>query len=199
LGRQLQRQSIRGSRGFSLTELVVTIAIILILTGMAIPSLMRAYEAYRYNNAASGVAGVLKLTRFEAIRRNQQVKCQIQQSGTDWIIWADTTPNGAADPSEPQYLLTGSVSVLSGSGLPSSSAIATSVGALGLTALASGNIVIFDARGAVILPGTQPPVYVVYIGNAARPDLGYRAVVLLPSGVVHVWTAPSTGPWQQVS
>lgn len=201
MGRQLQRSSMKMSRGFSLTELLVTIAVMLILTGMAVPTLRRAYEAYRFNYSATQLSGILKLTRFDAIRRNKQIACQIQQVGTDWVIWVDTNGNAVADASEQQYRMTGSVSLLPAGTPPAPDAITTALGVGGLTTLSGGNgSVAFDARGAVVpVGGAQPPVYVLYVGNAAAPELGYRAVVLLPSGVVHVWTAGTVGPWQQVS
>lgn len=201
LGRQLRRSSMKMSRGFSLTELVVTIAVMLILTGMAVPTLLRAYEAYRFNYSATQLAGILKLTRFDAIRRNKQVACQIQQVGTDWLIWVDSNGNAAPDATEQQYRMTGSVSLLPAGAPPAPDAITTALGVGSLTALSGGNgSVAFDARGAVVpVGGAQPPVYVLYVGNAAAPELGYRAVILLPSGVVHVWTAGTAGPWQQVS
>jgi len=54
--------------------------------------------------------------------------------------------------------------------------------------------VAFDHRGAL----TPAAVNVLYIGNVAFPDLGYRAVVLLPSGSVQIWTSAS-GNWQQTN
>ena len=66
---------------------------------------------------------------------------------------------------------------------------------------ANGSIT-FDARGA-IRQGIGGPVansvYVFYVGNANGPEAGYRAVVLLPSGSTQIWSAPSGGPWRQVS
>jgi hypothetical protein len=45
-----------------------------------------------------------------------------------------------------------------------------------------------------------PPqaIYVLYLGNTTYPDYGYRAVVLLPSGVTQVWSAPVGGPWNRI-
>jgi type II secretory pathway pseudopilin PulG len=192
--------------GFSILELVVTLAVIMILTAIATPQLSRAYEAYLFNSSASQVAGILKLTRFEAIRKNKQVSCQIQQvpNSQDWLLWADPTnnPANAASPTEPQYRMTGTVSLLPAGAPPPPTAITAALNTGGLTTISGVNApvaVAFDPRGAVTIGGGQPPVYVLYIGNAARPDWGYRAVVLLPSGAVHVWTAGSIGAWQQIS
>ncbi len=59
-----------GAEGFSLTELVVTMAVALVLIGIGMPSFLRAYHSYQLTNAASQLADILRLTRYEAIQRN---------------------------------------------------------------------------------------------------------------------------------
>jgi len=63
--------------GFSLTELVVTLAVALILMAIGVPSFLRAYHSYLLTNAASQMADILRLSRYEAIRLNKQVNCQV--------------------------------------------------------------------------------------------------------------------------
>ena len=185
----------RPQSGFSLVELVVSLAIVLILTAVALPSLTRSFRTYQLNDAATRLAGMLKFTRFEAIRRNNPVTCQIQLLGGSWTVWADTLANGNPDPTEQQLMLIESAVLLPSGGLPAPTAILTAVGAGTLTTLSgANNFVSFDARGAVSPIAT----YVLYIGSPTNPEFGYRAVVLLPSGVTQVWTAPSSGPWQRV-
>ena len=98
--------------------------------------------------------------------------------------------------------VTGQVTLLPPSaGIPSPGPIVAALGSSGLvlTAISGVNaLVTFDARGAVTT-GNGNNVFVLYLGNAANADTGYRAVVLLPSGMVHVWSASSGGVWQQVS
>jgi type IV fimbrial biogenesis protein FimU len=185
-------------RGFSMVELVVSLAVILILSGVAVPSLTRSYRMYQMNDAASRLSGILKFTRFEAIRKNTTIKCQIQRSGTDWVIWADSIANGTLDSTETQYLMTGSATLLAGGSAPAPTAISAALSGSTLTTLSgSNNSVSYDQRGTISTPAST--VYVLYIGNASIPDLGYRAVVLLPSGIIQIWTAPSGGPWQRSS
>ena len=188
--------------GFSLIELVVVLAVLLVLGAFAVPSLTRAFATYQLNDAAARLAGTLKFTRYEAIRLNKLVDCEIQQSSAGWLVYGDTNRNQQPDPGETQDAITGQNTLLPpGGGIPSPGPIATALGNSGLTltAISGANAVItFDPRGAVTSGGTNV-VYVLYLGNAAGSDTGYRAVVLLPSGMVHVWTAPSGGVWQQVS
>jgi hypothetical protein len=58
----------------------------------------------------------------------------------------------------------------------------------------------FDARGAIRVGGNvSSTIFVFYIGSTTDSEFGYRAVVLVPSGNIQIWTAPAGGPWQQVS
>lgn len=191
------------SRGFSMVELAVTVAVLLILAAVALPSLSRAFAIYQLNDAAARLAGTIKFTRYEAIRLNKLVDFEVQQSGTGWLAYADTNRNQLPDAGETQDAITGQNTLLPLSGsVPGPGPIAAALGSSGLvlTTLSGANgVVTFDSRGAVT-SGNRSSVYVLYLGNStATSDAGYRAVVLLPSGMVHVWTAPSAGVWQQVS
>ena len=68
--------------GFSMVELGVSLTVLLILTAIAIPSLMRSFRTYQLNDAAARLSDMLKFTRFEAVRRNTQVNFLILPSGT---------------------------------------------------------------------------------------------------------------------
>jgi prepilin-type N-terminal cleavage/methylation domain-containing protein len=184
-------------RGFSLVELLVSLVIVLILTAIALPSLTYSYRTYQLNDSATRLASMLKFTRFEAIRLNRLVPCQIVQNGTDWLVWADSNKNGTADPGEMQFLMTGGVATLLPAGAPPAPGpILGAIGANTLTVASGANgSILFDHRGAV-----SPLVaYVMYIGSITDPEFGYRAVVLLPSGITQLWTAPNGGVWQRVS
>lgn len=202
LGRRIKFPvwSVAPSRGFSLTEMVVTVAVMLVLAAIAIPSLTRVFAIYQLNDCASRVAGILKFTRYEAIRVNKQVSARTMATGANWTVFADTNGNGIADPTETQDVVIPPLGLVPAAGLPDPSPIANSLGNAGLvlTVLSGVNAsVAFDSRGAV-LSGNGTNVYVLYVGNLADSTVGYRAVVLLPSGMVQIWSS-STGTWQQVS
>jgi prepilin-type N-terminal cleavage/methylation domain-containing protein len=187
------------SRGFSMVELSVSMTVVLILTAIAIPSLMRSFRTYQLNDAASRLADQLKFTRFEAVRQNTQVSFLMQQSGSNWIVGTDSNRSGALDTTEKQFVITGFVTLLSAGVAPSPTAIIAKVGAL-TTKSGSNGSVTFDARGAIRVAGNvSTSVFVFYIGSSTDPEFGFRAVILLPSGSTQIWTAPNGGTWQQIS
>lgn len=189
--------------GFSLVELAVSLTVILIISAVAIPVIVRTLRVYQLNSTASQLSGMLKFTRFEAIRKNSNVRCQIVQSGSDWLVWADSNGNGVRDGAEPAMVVTGSDTLLPAASVPSPAPIIASLGpgisAFSWTVLSGANSsVTYDNRGAVFHTGTVT-VYALYLGSAGGSRVGYRAIVILPSGAIQVWTATVGGTWQRVS
>jgi Tfp pilus assembly protein FimT len=187
-------------RGFTIVELIVVLAVIMIITAVALPSFIQAYRTYQLNDTATQVAGILKFTRYEAIRLNvtaaTPLKAQVRQSGAISNVFTDSNNDGTLQSTEKQILLSGNVNLVDASTPPNTSGLATAVGvsALANVSLTSGSMA-FDQRGAV----TPAAVNVLYIGNLALPNLGNRAVVLLPSGSVQIWTTDASGNWQQLN
>jgi len=191
------------SHGFSLVEVVIALAVILILSAVALPAFVNAYRMYQLTDAATQFAGLLKFTRFEAIRLNTNVNFQIQQTASVPPVtnmWADSLPtpqDGVEDPSEKQLLFSGTVNLVPTAAVPNAAGLAAASGvpALVTVPLANG-FVTFDRRGAVFFnPPNPPQVYVFYLTNQNDPSVGARAVVLLPSGSIQIWKADSLGNW----
>lgn len=184
--------------GFSLTELVVALAVGLVLMAVGLPAFMRAYHSYQLSGAATQVADILRLTRYEAIRLNKPVNCLIQPSAANPAqtnLWADSNANNQLDPTEKMILL-GAAGNLVNTGVPNTAAlINNAIGAGAVTTAFVGSTISFDARGAVIAP---PGITVLYLASTLAPEAGYRAVFLLPAGAIQVWTSDSVGNWEQL-
>jgi len=185
----LQRN--RGTGGYSVVELLVAMAVISVLTAIAVPSLLTTYRSYQMDDAASQVAGIVKFTRYEAIRRNNTLNCVVTVVNNQVAIFSDDNGNGNLDPNERETLLSGTATLVDSSAVSGAGALPGPVGAGALTTVnpATG-IIAFDGRGAKTTAGAN----VYWVGNA---NYGFRAVVVLPSGSIEVWSY-ATGAWQQL-
>lgn len=198
-------KSIRSNRGdqkasaggFSLTELVVAMAVALVLMGIGMPAFLRAYHTYQLSNAASQMADILRFTRYEAIRMNTGLSCQIQLYAGDptmTSVWADSNKNTLEDPTEQQILLGSGGNLVDSGTVPGKAALIAAAQITSGTTMPppSGTAIAFDSRGAV----NPASVYLFYLASVNAPDAGYRAVLLMPAGSIQVWTGDLNGNWQ---
>jgi len=175
-------------------------AVAMILMAVALPAFLRAYHSYQLNNAATQVADIVRLTRYEAIRLNKTVNCVIRPDATDptmtYASMTDVNGNPLTGVASRMIVLGPSGNLASGS-VPGASSL-PSKAALGATTPAAvppaGGTVQFDARGAL----TSGNVTVFYLSAPGSPDSGLRAVLLMPAGSIQIWSGDSTGTWWQM-
>lgn len=100
----LGRRSGRSDAGFTLVELLVTIAIIAILAGIATLSLSAYLPSLRLKQASQELQLQIQKARLEAVRRNRP--CYVEFHRTDGgrlytpIIWVDENRDGIYQPGE---------------------------------------------------------------------------------------------------
>ena len=70
------------SSGFTLVELMVTLAVLVILAAIAAPNFARIIAENRATSAANEFLGMLQTARSEAVRLNRLVT--VEQSGANW-------------------------------------------------------------------------------------------------------------------
>src|SRR5215475_10121789 len=187
--------------GFSLIELVVAMVIAMILIAVALPSFQRAYHSYQLNHAATQVADIVRLTRYEAIRRNKPLRCVFRPDAANPAVMdgslTDTSGVALTGVAAMIVMLGASGNLVDAGSVPGASTLPAAAN-LGPTAPANvpaGGVTLqFDARGAL----TTGNVTVFYLQNALAPDAGYRAVLLTPAGSLEIWTADTTGNWRQL-
>lgn len=87
-------------RGFTLVELMVTLALMAILVGIAVPSFSTMIANNRIATQTNELVGALNLARSEAVRRGQGVSIRSTAAGiefaTGWRIFNDPGLTGAA-------------------------------------------------------------------------------------------------------
>jgi prepilin-type N-terminal cleavage/methylation domain-containing protein len=178
----------RGQLGYSLIEMVMTLAVGLILVSVALPVLVGAIQSYRLNSIAQQTADLVALARYTAIRRNSVVSVLLTPDNT--TLFVDVNGNGKLDTRDPMVMLPSDMQIVN-SGAPSA------VPSTGLKNPQNfAGTITFDYRGTVNFPsaGTIAPYFLVLAYT--NPDqYGFRAISVIPMGQTKIWTAPKGGPW----
>ena len=104
-------------RGLTLIELMITVALLVIVLAIGVPSFQGAINSSRLTAAANELSAAVQLARAEAIKRNRSVvlcrsatlaACAADDTWPGWLVFADGNGNGAVDAGE-EIIKTGTV------------------------------------------------------------------------------------------
>ena len=81
------------NKGFTLLETLVVLAIVAVLTGICGTALLAALPGAEVNRAARTVVSMCRYARFEAIKRNAQIRfeCDTEQNACEIRVRGDNT------------------------------------------------------------------------------------------------------------
>lgn len=106
---RLKSDAVRGAvpRGFTLIELMIAVAVLAVLLGIAVPSFNDATLSSKLGSYANNLVASANLARGEAIKRNTPITLCISTDGTNcattggweqgWIVACQTTNNIVCD------------------------------------------------------------------------------------------------------
>jgi type IV fimbrial biogenesis protein FimT len=154
-------------RGFSLIELMITIAIAAIIAGLAAPSFRKMLDANRIQTGASALQGDMMFARTEAVKRGSWVSiCPStdQQTCTNtnvwqkgWIVFTDANGSGTIDAADLDTVLRVRQAITGGTTVASTSAT---------------NVVTFNREGFTTNLGTAQVAFAFHtsdnFANATR-------------------------------
>ena len=177
--------------GFTLVEMVVTLAVGLILVSMALPVMIGAIQSYRLNSLAQQTANLIELTRYTAIRRNTTVSLHKTVQNGNTIFFVDLDGDGALGAGEPMVMLPNDMQIANGQSLtpdPASTGLNNTQDFV--------DTITFDYRGTVNYPvGGATGAYFLALGYTNQTQYGCRAITVVPMGQTKLWKAPAGGPW----
>ena len=210
-----EMKPIRKHSGFSLIELLIVIAIIMVIAAMATPNIMNAINSIRLRSAASEVAGLLQQCRQAAVRSNRYYTIKpatVTGANAAYVDlnYNNTFDNVAPTP-EPLIQFPANVTVVS-AGAPNTANLISNCCST-FTPQSASTLPSFNARGLPCVgpaggappansvcnvrdPGNQTVGFIYYM-NQARPfgAVGWAAVSVTPAGRIRVWTY-SGSTWQ---
>jgi type IV fimbrial biogenesis protein FimT len=165
--RQLTRRALsmgRIQQGFTLIELMITIAILGVLAMAGIPELASYLGNSKLRESANTVAAAVSLARSEAIKRNSTVSLTVSGStltvlreSDSKLLWSGNTPEGVT------------TTVLTSAGSP-----------------ATGSKAVFNSQGQLTPFGSALAIATNLSNKACSSDLRCPAVLIEAGGATNV-------------
>lgn len=172
----------RTEAGFSLLEMVIVVAILMVIAAMAIPKIMTNVADIRLRGAVNSASGIIQDGRMMAIKDN--VLRKVKYSNTNGVVYIDLDDNGSPTTTEPQVQM--GTTVLAAS---------TPTGVTGLTSTdlsytpTTVTSIMFNPRGLPCSAANTCGAGMVFYFTDSRTvgSPGWAAVSVSPAGRVKTW------------
>jgi prepilin-type N-terminal cleavage/methylation domain-containing protein len=199
----------KAQKGFSLLELVTVVAIILIVTAMAVPAVRQTISSYQLDASGHAVASMLQQVRSAAVQNNTPYYTQYDGAAGPGIAfavpavrYADTFAYQASI--DPTVAVASNVVFLPAAGTPPTyTGLETAMGMAAGTAQING-VIAFNARGlpcSLAATGnkwrclnTANSGFVWFLQNNLTQQ--WAAITVSPAGRMKTWRMTSPGVWQ---
>jgi prepilin-type N-terminal cleavage/methylation domain-containing protein len=200
LGRRILGSDATFSRGFSIVELLVVVAIVLVVTAFAIPTLTTTMDGIRIRGALGSASNIAQRCRMQAIKSNAYQRLHFQTVGGNVVLFVTDGPDAATSPASAiktpssQVWLSNNFAipgVPSGGGAPPVLTSSTLWGVTGLTPHVN-TAVFFSSRGlpcwvngSACTADGQGFVYYYRYRNAGHTR--WAATSVSPAGRIQGW------------
>jgi prepilin-type N-terminal cleavage/methylation domain-containing protein len=195
----------KNDRGFSLLELLISVAILVTIAAITVPRAMSTISDIKMRYVAQNLSGLLQSARMQAVRKNTfyMVQPTILASGdAAYYAHAKGDVYASGDPVLP-IANDITIHVGTGSGAPNEGTITCGTGCLFNPGTDDPS---FNARGLPcigVVNGTSCPQnpgqgFVLFVSKPAiTGSTNWAAVVITASGHIQVWTCDGDGNWIQ--
>jgi prepilin-type N-terminal cleavage/methylation domain-containing protein len=193
------------SQGFSLIELMLVVAVVIILAALTVPHMLNIVSDISLRYVAQDFGGLVQSARIQAVRKNTFYTIQqgTLPAGTP-VYYIDIPKAGVYTNGDPVLPLSASVTIHpgTGSGAPNETAFIASL--TNFTVNPGIDPPSFNARGLPCVaalnscPQTPGQGFVVFMSKATiTGNVPWAAVVINASGHVQFWTSDVNGTWIQ--
>lgn len=183
------RESLRGQAGFSLIELLVVITIILVVSAIAVPTLINTVADVRLRSSASTLQGQIQLLRMRSVNDNKPYKLKMTPQAGTLMAYVDLDGGNDYDSSEPAVGLANDVRVATSGNPTMPTATLNTTGWIN-PATSTTNLW-FNARGLPcdgVGACNAPKGYIYFLSQARNMGTtAWAAVSVTPAGRVRVW------------
>lgn len=200
------------SKGFSVVELVVAMAIVLIIAAIAVPKVVNSIYSLRLRSSAFELSGLMQAARMQAVRDNTYYYvCYATSSNITkaWITSNGTCPSSSLTATVKQVQFGGNVTVTT-SGAPSVSNLTGQLSFTPTTGAVASAKPAFGPRGVpcyvvssrcdnIVTVGgsTQTVSFILYqTDTRSSGSNGWAALTVSPSGRTQVWMYSGTS-WRR--
>jgi type IV fimbrial biogenesis protein FimT len=176
-GRTVLTRGVTNEPGFTLIEVIVTLAIFSILVALAVPAMNRWISNVKVRSTADVLQNGLRMAQAESLRRSRQVAFSLTNSSSpkdsltavaNGIYWSINTIPSMTDGTEVNQFIESGTLTTTTSGVTITGPAAICFNSMGrLVANAATGI----AGASCTLPGGAPPVqsYQITLPSADRP------------------------------
>jgi prepilin-type N-terminal cleavage/methylation domain-containing protein len=189
--------------GFSLLEMMIVLAIILVLAKITVPRFINVVGDINLRYVANNYSGLLQSARIQAVKKNSfytVTTTTLSTGGTAFYVHAQ---GGSYTTLDPMLPLGSQVTYHLGTGSGAPNEATLTCGA-SCTFGSSPNYASFNARGlpCAILSGVCPQNngvgYLTLFSNTTiTGNTSWAAVIVTAGGRIQLWTSDGSGNWVQ--
>jgi len=183
-------------RGFSTLELLVVVAIVIIIAGMAIPKLMSMVQNFRTAGDARDLNGTILMAKMRAASNFAQTRVHADLNAQ--TFWVEMEPSGATSwtaEGGTQFLSTGVTFGFGSLSTPPSNTQATLAQAPACPGISNTACVVFNSRGIPVDSTNTPTANdALYVTDGQS----VTGVTVLATGLTQIWRSDaSTANWSK--